>query len=112
VLLAHSTKIKARVEINRALYFLADAFLNQSDENTATSLLTVALEGFTAMDIHQCRAECMLRLGDIPKAQHDIVKAVQLWKTARPLFERSLQTKQVKHIYERLNSINGHSQEL
>ncbi|KAJ7346117.1 hypothetical protein DFH08DRAFT_210816 [Mycena albidolilacea] len=112
VFLAHSTKYKVRAGINRALYFLADAFLNQSDENTATSLLTVALEGFMAMDIHQCRAECMLRLGDISKAQHDIVKAVQLWKTARPLFERSLQKTQVKCIDERLDSINGHSEEL
>ncbi|KAJ7620760.1 hypothetical protein DFH06DRAFT_1341447 [Mycena polygramma] len=71
------------------------------------SLFIVALEGFTYMDVHRSRGECMLRLGDIFKGRGDLLKAVELWDTARPLFERSSQAKQVKEIDERLASIGN-----
>jgi hypothetical protein len=47
----------------------------------------------------------MLRLGDISKGHGDLLKAVELWETARPLFERSLQAKQVENIDQRLAGI-------
>jgi hypothetical protein len=77
-------------------------FLMQNDEVTAISLFTVALEGFTYMDVHQSRAECMLRLGDIANSHGDMLKAVELWSTAQPLFERSSQVKEVQCVDERL----------
>jgi hypothetical protein len=49
----------------------------------------------------------MLRLGDISKSHGDMLKAVELWTTARPLFERSSQGKQVQCVDERLASISG-----
>jgi tetratricopeptide (TPR) repeat protein len=104
--LAHSVKSKERLEIYKALQFIGDTFLAQNDEGTALNLFTVALEGFTHMDVHQSRGECMLRLGDIAKTHHDMLKSVELWKSARPLFERSLQTKQVQQIDSRLASID------
>ncbi|KAJ7602167.1 hypothetical protein DFH06DRAFT_1351598 [Mycena polygramma] len=70
------------------------------------NLLNVALEGFTYMDVHRSRAECMLHLGEIYKGRGDLLKVVELWDTARPLFERSLQGKEVKKIDERLASID------
>ncbi|KAJ7457737.1 hypothetical protein FB451DRAFT_1406609 [Mycena latifolia] len=71
------------------------------------SLWVVALEGFTQMDVHHSRAECMRRLGDLSKLQEDIVKAAELWKAVRPLFERSSQGKQMAHIDERLSGISS-----
>jgi hypothetical protein len=65
VYLAHCIKFKERLGINKALQFLGDIFLAQADEDTAVSLFIVALEGFTFMDVHRSRAECMLRLGDM-----------------------------------------------
>jgi hypothetical protein len=47
----------------------------------------------------------MLRLGDISNSHGDPLKAVELWSTARPLFERSSQVKEVQHIDERLACI-------
>ncbi|KAJ7902949.1 hypothetical protein B0H13DRAFT_1882443 [Mycena leptocephala] len=96
---------KGNLGIHKALQFLGDIFLAQSDENTAVSLFTVALEGFNYMDVHRSRAECMLRLGDIAKGHNDLLKATELWETARPLFERSSQAKQVERIDERLTGI-------
>jgi hypothetical protein len=58
------------------------------------------------MDVHRSRAECMLRLGDISKGQGDILKVVELWTTARPLFEQSSQAKQVENIDQRLAGVN------
>ncbi|KAJ7339123.1 hypothetical protein DFH08DRAFT_812521 [Mycena albidolilacea] len=54
------------------------------------------------MDVHQSRAECLLRLGDISKGRGDITAAERFWEAARPLFEWSSQAKQVNKIDERL----------
>ncbi|KAJ7457507.1 hypothetical protein FB451DRAFT_1372600 [Mycena latifolia] len=100
--LVYSLKLKQKLEIHKALQFLGDLYLADGDQQTAISLFTVALEGFTKMDVHRSRAECMLRLGDIAEVNEDLRKAAELWKIARPLFERSSQAKQVVHIDERL----------
>ncbi|KAJ7935862.1 hypothetical protein B0H13DRAFT_2462800 [Mycena leptocephala] len=105
VYFVHSLKSKEKLGIHRALQFLGDIFLASDDEDTAISLYTVALEGFTQMDVHRSRAECMLHLGDISKGHGDLLNALELWETARPLFERSSQAKQVDKIDRRLASV-------
>jgi hypothetical protein len=105
VYFVHSLKFKEKLGIHKALQFLGDIFIAQNKEDTAISLYTVALEGFTQMDIHRSRAECMLRLGDISNGHGDLPKAVEHWEMARPLFKRSSQAKQVQHIDERLASV-------
>ncbi|KAJ7937436.1 hypothetical protein B0H13DRAFT_2261428 [Mycena leptocephala] len=67
VFLVYSVRRNEKLGIYKALQFLGDIFLAQYDEHTAISLFTVALEGFTEMDVHCSRAECMLRLGTFPK---------------------------------------------
>jgi hypothetical protein len=59
----------------------------------------------------------MLHLGDISKGHGNLLGAVEFWKTARPLFEWSSQTKQVEHIDERLATVGedvleGHKKNL
>jgi hypothetical protein len=82
-------------------------FLTHKDENTAISLFTVALVGFTYMDVHRSRAECMIRLGDISSRHGDLLKAVELWESARPLFERSSQAKEAQCVDERLSCVGS-----
>ncbi|KAJ7447708.1 hypothetical protein FB451DRAFT_1188233 [Mycena latifolia] len=94
--------IERKLEIYKALQFLGDVYLADKDQQTAINLLTVALEGFTRMDVHRSRGECMLRLGDMSELHGDLPKAAELWKTARALFKRSSQAKQVANIDERL----------
>jgi tetratricopeptide (TPR) repeat protein len=101
-LLVHSVKSKQRLELHKALQFIGDIFQALGDEETAISLFTVALEGFTQMDVHRSRAECLIRLGDICKKIGDEVKAMGLWETARPLFERSSQGKQLANLDAKL----------
>ncbi|KAJ7439005.1 hypothetical protein FB451DRAFT_1192382 [Mycena latifolia] len=103
--LGYAQKLENKPAFYQALQFLGDVFQAQGESATSTALLTVALEGFTYMDVHHDRAECMLRLGDLAKGQGDVSKAVELWKLARPLFERSSQAKQVTQIDERLVTI-------
>jgi hypothetical protein len=107
ILFVHSLKQKRALEIHKALQFLGDIFLSDEDLDTAISLFTLALDGFTHMDVHQCRAECILRLGDISLLRGDSLKAAALWNMARPLFERSSQMKQVIQVDERLAGL-GH----
>jgi hypothetical protein len=102
----HSLKRTEKLGIYKALEFLGDVFLSQNDEYTAMSLFIVALEGFTQMDVHRSRAECMLKLGDIYMGHSDPLRAVEFWEAARPLFERSSQAKQVQSINERLAGIS------
>jgi tetratricopeptide (TPR) repeat protein len=106
IFLVHSLKQKKKPGIHKALRSLGDIFLAQRDEHTATSLFTVALEGFTKMDVHRSRAECMLQLGDISMGHSDLLKALEFWERARPLFERSSQAKQVQGIDERVATIS------
>ncbi|KAJ6489721.1 hypothetical protein DFH09DRAFT_1454553, partial [Mycena vulgaris] len=105
VYLVHALKSKQRLEIHKAFQFLGDVFLAQGDESTAMSLFAAALDGFTQMDVHRSRAECMLRLGDNSKLHGNVPKAVELWKTARLLFQRSSQAHQVVVVDERLADI-------
>ncbi|KAJ7848299.1 hypothetical protein B0H13DRAFT_1906827 [Mycena leptocephala] len=106
VFLVYSHKSKEKRGIHKALQFLGDIFLAQNDEHTAISLFRVALDGFTQMDVHLGRAECMTRLGDISKERGNLVKAMRLWETAKPLFERSSQAKQVDCIDNRLAGVS------
>jgi tetratricopeptide (TPR) repeat protein len=106
VFFVHSVRQKEKLGIYNALEFFGDVFLAQGDEHTAINLFTVALEGFTYMDVHRSRAECMFRLGDISKGEGDLLKAVELWTTARPLFERSSQAKQVENVDQRLAGVS------
>ncbi|KAJ7462904.1 hypothetical protein FB451DRAFT_1494950 [Mycena latifolia] len=107
IYLGYAKKLGDKIALHRALQFLGDVFQAEGDSVTSTSLFTVALEGFTWMDIHRSRAECMLRLGDLAKGQGEVLKAIELWMTARPLFERSSQAKQVTQIKERLAAITN-----
>ncbi|KAJ7832788.1 hypothetical protein B0H14DRAFT_2802569 [Mycena olivaceomarginata] len=103
IYLAFASKSHQKLALHKALRCLGDFFLWDGAETTAESLFIVALEGFTYMDVHRSRADCMLRLGDIAEKQKDLAKAVKLWTSARPLFEMSLQAKDVAQIDVRLN---------
>jgi tetratricopeptide (TPR) repeat protein len=107
VFLAHSIKSNRKLAFYKALQYLGDTFLARGDEDTAISLFIVALEAFTHMDVHRSRAECLLRLGDISERHGDLLKAVEHWKAARPLFERSSQARKVEKIDERLAGIKS-----
>jgi hypothetical protein len=98
VYLAFSKKTLSQLGLYKALCCIGNVLLAHGDEATAESVLIVALDGFTHMDVHRCRADCMLYLGDIAKQQGDLVKAATLWKQARPLFERSLRAESVAYI--------------
>ncbi|KAJ7094804.1 hypothetical protein C8R44DRAFT_951432 [Mycena epipterygia] len=106
VYLAYATGKKNKRALHKALQFLGDMFLKQGDLNTADSLFTIALETFTYMDIHRSRGECMLCLGDISEQKGHLVEAVKFWKEAQPLFECSLQTKEMTQIDIRLAAVN------
>ncbi|KAJ7902459.1 hypothetical protein B0H13DRAFT_2513217 [Mycena leptocephala] len=105
VFLVHSLRHKENLKIHKGIQFLGDFFLAEDDEHTAISLFTVALDGFTYMDVHRSRAECLLRLGDISKGHGNLLKAVELWEMAKPLFKRSSQFKQVEQVDERLAGV-------
>ncbi|KAJ6619248.1 hypothetical protein B0H10DRAFT_2026635 [Mycena sp. CBHHK59/15] len=102
VLFGFAKKSRSLSVVYSALRCLGDIFFNQGDEHTASDLFVVALDGFTAMDIHRSRADCMLRLGDIAKARGQFIEARSLWNEARPLYERSSQAKSIALIDERL----------
>ncbi|KAJ7716790.1 hypothetical protein B0H14DRAFT_3171035 [Mycena olivaceomarginata] len=101
----YATRSNNKLALHKALSFFGDIFLADEDESTAKSLFFVALEGFTHMGVHHSRANCMLRLVDIAQKQGDRALAIGFWTTARPLFERSLQTQDIFHIDSRLATI-------
>jgi hypothetical protein len=91
----------------QAFRCLGQIFSAQGDDKTALSLFKVALDGFTVMDVHRWRADCMVRIADILKDCGEVMKAVELWKTARPLFERSSQMKDITRIDAKLAEVDS-----
>jgi tetratricopeptide (TPR) repeat protein len=109
--LAYSYKSKQRLELHKALQFLGDVFRAQGDQETAVSLFLVALDGFTQMDVHRSRGECMVQLGNISKGTGDVHKAVELWETAKQLLDRSSQRKQLAELDLKLASLSDNQQD-
>ncbi|KAJ6505730.1 hypothetical protein C8R47DRAFT_1209684 [Mycena vitilis] len=95
VFLAHVLQSQEKLAIYKALQFLGDVFLAEGEAETASSLFNVALEGFVQLDVHRSRAECMVRLGVISQQGGDFSTALGLWQSARPLFARSSQARQI-----------------
>ncbi|KAF8120974.1 hypothetical protein K438DRAFT_1898932 [Mycena galopus ATCC 62051] len=102
IYLASATKSQDKLHFHKALLLLGDTFIANNDENSAANLYQVALAGFTQMDVHWSRAQCMLRLGDLASKHGCTSEAITYWEAARPLFERTLQTKDVAQIDSRL----------
>ncbi|KAJ7027712.1 hypothetical protein C8F04DRAFT_1293724 [Mycena alexandri] len=111
VYLTHSLKSKDKLGIYKALQLIGDSFLEDDDQVTAISLFNLALEGFTSMNVHHSRAECMIRLGDIWRKDGDLLKALELWEMARPLFERSSQGRRVEAVDQRLDKVSEDEKE-
>ncbi|KAJ7712272.1 hypothetical protein B0H16DRAFT_578832 [Mycena metata] len=110
--LCHAHMSREKLAFYKALLFIGDLFIDV-DKVAAESLFIVALEGFTFMDVHRSRAQCMLRLGDLAQKKRETTKAAELWKSARLLFERSLQAKDVTAIDVRLMALEeGHKRSL
>ncbi|KAJ7103925.1 hypothetical protein C8R44DRAFT_945403 [Mycena epipterygia] len=93
IYVAQAHKTQEKLALYTALRFMGDLFL-------------LALEGFTYMNIHRSKANCMVRLGDMAKRKGDLVKAVELWKEAYPLFEQSSQMNDMEQIDARLASVD------
>ncbi|KAJ7187407.1 hypothetical protein C8R46DRAFT_1207353 [Mycena filopes] len=107
VFLAQAAKVKQTLGIHRSLQYIGDAFCADGDIGTEVSLFTVALEGFTSMDVHRSKAECMRRLADISATGGDLRNAAEFWREAQVLFERSGQRKEVESIGEILSKMDG-----
>ncbi|KAK7039738.1 NB-ARC domain-containing protein [Favolaschia claudopus] len=104
VLMGFALKGKNIIVIHNTLQYLGDVFVVMGNVSTAEALFQVALEGFTAMGIHQFRGNCGVRLGDLLKRRGEEAKALELWKMARPCFVRSSQAKDIKAVDERIKA--------
>jgi hypothetical protein len=98
---------KDKLAIMKALRCLGQIFAVQEDIDTALSLFNVALDGFTFMDVHQWRADCMVQIADIWISCGEVLRAVELWKAASPLFTRSLQARDVAQIDAKLATVEA-----
>ncbi|KAJ7758403.1 hypothetical protein B0H16DRAFT_1885377 [Mycena metata] len=96
--LAWAQKTNDIIASHWALCFLGDYLLADEEEETAQNIFAAVLDGFTHMDIHEGRAHCMLRLGDMLERQGQRFMAAELWTVARTLFKRSMQEKNVAEI--------------
>ncbi|KAJ7267734.1 hypothetical protein C8J57DRAFT_1717316 [Mycena rebaudengoi] len=107
IFLGLALKCKDKHQAMQAFRCLGQIFSAQDDDETALSLFTVALDGFTFMDVHRWKADCMVRIADILNNCGEVIKAVELWKAARPLFERSSQRKDLARIDAKLAEVDS-----
>ncbi|KAJ7209929.1 hypothetical protein C8J57DRAFT_1733705 [Mycena rebaudengoi] len=107
IFLGLALKFKNKLHTMQAFRCLGQIFSAKGDDETALSLFNVALDGFTFMDVHRWRADCMVRIGDILNNCGEVIKAIELWQTARPLFERSSQMKDVIKIDRKIAEVDS-----
>jgi tetratricopeptide (TPR) repeat protein len=107
IFLGLALRCKDKVYTMQAFRCLGKVFTAQQDDETALSLFAVALNGFTFMDIHRWRAECMVEIADIWDRRGEVMKSAGLWKEARVLFERSSQIKDIAQINAKLEAVDS-----
>ncbi|KAJ7245277.1 hypothetical protein C8J57DRAFT_1725305 [Mycena rebaudengoi] len=107
VFLSLASKCKDKHQTMQALRCLGKIFSAEGDNETALSVFNVALAGFTFMDVHHWRADCMVHIGDILNNCGEVMMAVKLWKAARPLFNRSSQMKDIIKIDAKLAEVDS-----
>ncbi|KAK7030126.1 NB-ARC domain-containing protein [Favolaschia claudopus] len=90
--------------VHQALQCFGNVLLWQGAHEEAFNVLSAALEGFSLMDVHKHRAECMQAIGDIHFSNGEYSMAAEIWSQARPLFEQSQQSSSVTDISERIEN--------
>ncbi|KAJ7266710.1 hypothetical protein C8J57DRAFT_1617923 [Mycena rebaudengoi] len=105
--LALALKCKDKFQTMQAFRCLGHIFSAEGDDETALNLFNVALDGFTFMDVHHWRADCMVQIGDILNNRGEVIRAIEWWKTARPLFERSSQMKYIIKIDTKIAEVDS-----
>ncbi|KAF8149641.1 hypothetical protein K438DRAFT_445404 [Mycena galopus ATCC 62051] len=105
IYLSFACRFKDKLALHQALLFLGDIFIINNNEHMATNLYQVALDGFTQMDVHYSRAQCMVRLGDLAHQKGCTSEAITFWRAAQPLFVRSSQFKDATEMDSKLASI-------
>jgi hypothetical protein len=98
--------VRRRLMVHQGLQSLGGVLVQQGADDTALNVLTVALEGFTQMDVHQSRAKCMCTIGDIYVRCGDLSRAREVWEAARPLFEHSEQKTEITGIDKKLQALS------
>ncbi|KAJ7279880.1 hypothetical protein C8J57DRAFT_1566856 [Mycena rebaudengoi] len=106
IFLGLALKCKDKCQTMQAFRCLGLISSAEGDAETALSLFNVALDGFTFMDVHRWLADCMVQIADIESNHGEATKAVDLWKAARPLFERSSQMKDIVRIDAKLAEVD------
>ncbi|KAJ6529226.1 hypothetical protein B0H19DRAFT_1193459 [Mycena capillaripes] len=102
LLLVLACKSGYQAKMHHALRRLGDVFLVHGDETNALLLFEVALAGFTLMDVHRAKGECLFRIGDIQASRGEASAARISWEAARPEFEKSMQQEDVAECNKRL----------
>ncbi|KAJ7626083.1 hypothetical protein FB45DRAFT_869189 [Roridomyces roridus] len=102
VFLGHAVKSGHKLQIFKSLSSLGGVFISVGDDSSAESLFTVAMDGFTAMDVHSGRGTCMEGLGDIAQKRGDYDAAMRLYEDAKLLFLRSCDKVNIDGVQKRL----------
>jgi tetratricopeptide (TPR) repeat protein len=110
VYIGAARKTGNKLALMKGLACIAEIFIAWGDDSTALSILEVTLSRFTYMGVHRWRADCFERMGEIYERRGQLVKACELWTSARPLFERSSQAQAVARLDSRLASVRSSSQ--
>ncbi|KAF8192315.1 hypothetical protein K438DRAFT_1762315 [Mycena galopus ATCC 62051] len=108
VYLGSALQSKDSLATMKAIKCFGEIFFSNGDNETALNLFTVALDGFTNMDIHRWKATCMIRIADILAARGEFSKSGELWTSGRVLLARCSQVTEMALVDARLETLNLH----
>ncbi|KAJ7892995.1 hypothetical protein B0H13DRAFT_1886488 [Mycena leptocephala] len=106
VYLGSALRSKDKLATMKAMKCLGDILLADGDNETAFNLFTVALDGFTFMDVHRWKGICLVRLADILVDRGEDQKSVEFWTSGRALLAGCSQTRDVAQVDAKLKTLN------
>ncbi|KAJ7249359.1 hypothetical protein C8J57DRAFT_1239813 [Mycena rebaudengoi] len=78
IFLVLALKSELKLATMKAFVCLGQLFVIQGDHETALNVFNIALDGFTFMNVHRWRADCIVRIAEIWEQKAEVAKSVEL----------------------------------
>ncbi|KAJ7030208.1 hypothetical protein C8F04DRAFT_1114236 [Mycena alexandri] len=111
ICIALAVRTSNRLGTLKGLKRLADIYVTEQENDTALTLLDIAVQGFESMGVHLCIAECNVQISAIWESRGDLLRAIKSLEDAIPRLQRSSQVEKAARIEEDIRALKECSKE-
>ncbi|KAJ7046162.1 hypothetical protein C8F04DRAFT_1248419 [Mycena alexandri] len=111
ICIALAVRTSNRLGTLKGLRRLADIYVTEQENDTALTLLDIAVQGFESMGVHLCIAECNVQISAIWESRGELLRAIKPLEDAIPRLQRSSQVEKAARIEEDIMALKECSKE-